>query len=85
MASRRSLGAHGPEGVSVPLSVTHDVLAQLVCTQRPTVTSALTRLTDVGRIRRRTDKTWLLAPEPPPVPARVRAQLDAATASRPTD
>jgi CRP/FNR family transcriptional regulator, cyclic AMP receptor protein len=74
-------GRVGPDGVSVPLPVTHDVLAQLVCAQRPTVTSALTRLTDDGRIRRRTDKTWLLAPEPPPVPARVRAYLDAATIS----
>jgi CRP/FNR family cyclic AMP-dependent transcriptional regulator len=68
-------GRVGPAGVSVPLPVTHDVLAQLVCAQRPTVTSALRRLTDEGRIRRRADKTWLLAPEPPPVSARVRAHL----------
>jgi DNA-binding GntR family transcriptional regulator len=53
------------------------VLAQLVCAQRPTVTSALKRLSDQGQIRRRNDKTWLLAPEPPTVPARVRAQLEA--------
>jgi CRP/FNR family transcriptional regulator, cyclic AMP receptor protein len=71
-------GRMGPEGVSVPLPVTHDVLAQLVCAQRPTVTSALRRLTVDGRIRRRADKTWVLAPEPPPAHARVRAQLDAA-------
>jgi CRP/FNR family transcriptional regulator, cyclic AMP receptor protein len=69
-------GRMGPDGVTVPLPVTHDVLAQLVCAQRPTVTSALKRLSDQGRIRRRSDKTWLLAPEPPPVPARVRAQLE---------
>jgi hypothetical protein len=67
----------GPDGVTVPLPVTHDVLAQLVCAQRPTVTSALKRLADRGQIRRRHDKTWLLAPEPPAVPARVRAQLEA--------
>jgi len=72
-------GRVGPDGVSVPLPVTHDVLAQLVCAQRPTVTSALRRLTDDGRIRRRPDRTWLLAPEPPPMPAGVRAHLDAAT------
>jgi CRP/FNR family transcriptional regulator, cyclic AMP receptor protein len=66
-------GRMGPDGVAVPLPVTHDVLAQLVCAQRPTVTSALKRLTDEGRIRRRHDKTWLLAPKPPRVPARVRA------------
>jgi hypothetical protein len=70
-------GRMGPDGVTVPLPVTHDVLAQLVCAQRPTVTSALKRLADRGQIRRRHDKTWLLAPEPPAVPARVRAQLEA--------
>ena len=59
------------------LPVTHDVLAQLVCAQRPTVESALKRLSDQGQIRRRSGKTWLLAPEPPPVAATVRAQLDA--------
>jgi CRP-like cAMP-binding protein len=73
-------GRVGPEGVAVPLPVTHDVIAQLVCAQRPTVTSALKRLTDEGRIRRRADKTWLLAQQPPAVPARVRAQLGTAPA-----
>jgi CRP-like cAMP-binding protein len=67
----------GPEGVTVPLPVTHDVLAQLVCAQRPTVTSALKRLSDRGQIRRRSDKTWLLAPEPPTISTRVREQLEA--------
>lgn len=70
-------GRMGPDGVSVPLPVTHDVLAQLVCAQRPTVTSALKRLSDQGQIRRRSDKSWLLAPEPPPVAAGVREQLEA--------
>jgi CRP/FNR family transcriptional regulator, cyclic AMP receptor protein len=59
-----------PEGVVVPLPVTHDVLAQLVCTQRPTVTSALRRLSAAGALRRRPDGTWLLHPEPPPAPKR---------------
>jgi CRP/FNR family cyclic AMP-dependent transcriptional regulator len=77
-------GRMGPDGVAVPLPVTHDVLAQLVCAQRPTVTSALKRLTDQGKIRRRADKTWLLAPEPPPAAARVRAWLEAGTASPPS-
>ena len=70
-------GRVGPEGIAVPLPVTHDVLAQLVCAQRPTVTSALRRLTDEGRLRRRPDKTWLLAPDPPSMPAGVREHLDA--------
>ena len=75
-------GRVGPDGVAVPLPVTHDIIAQLVCAQRPTVTSALKRLTSEGKLRRRPDKTWLLAPDPPPAPARVRAQLEAASAAR---
>jgi CRP/FNR family transcriptional regulator, cyclic AMP receptor protein len=63
-------GRVGPEGVTVPLPVTHEVLAQLVCAQRPTVTTALKRLADEGRLSRKRDRTWLLAPEPPPAPGR---------------
>jgi hypothetical protein len=67
-----------PDGVVVPLPVTHDVLAQLVCVQRPTVTSGLRRLSESGQIRRLRDKSWLLSPEPPPAPTRsVRAGLAA--------
>ena len=54
-----------PDGVVVPLPVTHDVLAQLIGVQRPTVTSALGRLSDAGLIQRQADKTWLLRPDPP--------------------
>jgi hypothetical protein len=57
-----------PDGVHVPLPVTHDVLAQLVCAQRPTVTSALRRLTDAGLLTRRRDRTWLLASDSRPEP-----------------
>lgn len=53
------------DGVLVPLPVTHDVLAQLIGVQRPTVTSALRRLSDAGLIRRQDDKTWLLRRKPP--------------------
>ena len=58
-------GRVGPDGVAVPLPVTHEMLSQLVCAQRPTVTSSLQRLAADGRLRRRRDRTWLLAPEPP--------------------
>ncbi len=51
-----------PDGVLVPLRVTHDTLAQLAGAQRPTVTSALTRLTHAGRLKRLPDRTWLLTP-----------------------
>ncbi len=66
-------GRVGPDGVTVPLPVTHEVLSQLVCAQRPTVSSALKRLADEGRLQRKRDRTWLLAPEPPPAPVRRRA------------
>ncbi len=59
-----------PDGVLVPLPVTHDVLAQLVCAQRPTVTSALRRLSDAGKLQRQSDRSWLLSHEPPPGPRR---------------
>ena len=51
-----------PDGVLVPLRVTHDVLAELVGAQRPTVTSALQRLIRAGQIKRLPDKTWVLTP-----------------------
>lgn len=53
-----------PDGVLVPLRVTHDVLAELVGAQRPTVTSALQRLIRAGEIKRLPDRTWVLTPSP---------------------
>ena len=49
-----------PDGVLVPLRVTHDVLAELVGAQRPTVTTALQRLVREGRLKRLPDRTWVL-------------------------
>ena len=69
-----------PDGVLVPLPVTHDVMAQLVCAQRPTVTSAVRRLTEAGRLRRCHDRTWLLSPDmQPPAPPPARPLVAAAT------
>jgi CRP/FNR family cyclic AMP-dependent transcriptional regulator len=61
-------GRVAPEGVIVPLRLTHDVIAQLVCAQRPTVTAALQVLDRDGRLQRRRDRSWLLSPELPPPP-----------------
>jgi CRP/FNR family transcriptional regulator, cyclic AMP receptor protein len=44
-------GRVGPEGVVLPLSLTHSVLADLVAARRPTVTSALSELTGQGLVR----------------------------------
>jgi CRP-like cAMP-binding protein len=68
-----------PDGVLVPVRVTHDVLAQLVGAHRPTVTSSLRRLTQAGLVRRCPDRSWLLAPDPPSWTTALR---EASTASR---
>jgi len=65
-------GRVGPDGVAVPLPVTHEMLSQLVGAKRPTVTTSLQRLAADGRLRRRRDRAWLLAHEPPPALGRGR-------------
>jgi CRP/FNR family cyclic AMP-dependent transcriptional regulator len=52
-------------GTSVPLSLTHDVLGELIGARRPTVTLALGELSERGALVRQ-DRGWLLV-EPPPV------------------
>ena len=54
-----------PEGVVVPLKLTHETLARLVGAQRPSVTTALRQLEEEGRLRRTADRSWLLEGEPP--------------------
>ncbi len=57
-------GRVGSEGVTVPLRLTHAVLAELVAARRPTVTSALTLLGRRGLVRS-TGQGWLLTGEAP--------------------
>jgi hypothetical protein len=57
-------GRVGPEGVRVPLDVTHQVLADLVASRRPSVTTALTSLERQGLVRR-AHPGWVLCGEPP--------------------
>ncbi len=57
-------GRVGSDGVTVPLRLTHAVLAELVAARRPTVTSALTLLSKRGIVRS-TDNGWLLSGESP--------------------
>jgi hypothetical protein len=52
------------DGVHVELPLTHEVLSQLAAARRPSVSGALTRLADQGRVRRNRN-TWVLAGEPP--------------------
>jgi CRP/FNR family cyclic AMP-dependent transcriptional regulator len=54
-----------PDGVAVPLKLTHETLARLVGAQRPSVTTALRQLQDERRLRRTADRAWLLQGDPP--------------------
>lgn len=55
-----------PDGVHVPIPLTHEVLAHLTCMRRPTASSALTRLRRLGELERFPDGTWLLLGDGPP-------------------
>lgn len=49
-----------PDGVHVPVRLTHELIAQLIGAQRPTVTTGLGELQRAGRLIKRPDRTWLL-------------------------
>lgn len=54
-----------PDGISVRLRISHEVLGQLVGCRRASVTTALRHIDESGLIVRRTDGTWLLRGAPP--------------------
>jgi CRP-like cAMP-binding protein len=53
------------EGVVVPLRLSHELLAELVFAQRPSVTRSLHALGERRRVLRRPGGDWLLLGEPP--------------------
>jgi CRP/FNR family cyclic AMP-dependent transcriptional regulator len=53
-----------PDGIRIPLRLTHELLADLVASRRPSVTSALQQLTRQGHISKAGD-AWILHGEPP--------------------
>ena len=53
-------GHVGPEGVTIPLRLTHQALGRLVRAQRPSVTASLRRLAERGLICRDDAGFWLL-------------------------
>jgi CRP/FNR family transcriptional regulator, cyclic AMP receptor protein len=77
-------GRVGPKGVSVPLPVTHQMLAGIIGAQRPSVTSALGELRRAGVVERQPDGTWLLHGAPPEEMAQVAA-IAAGRPLSPTD
>jgi len=62
-------GRMTPEGVALPMTLSHRMLGQLVGARRPTVSTALSQLVSEGEIRRRDDGTWLLTGSPVGLPA----------------
>lgn len=67
-------GRVGPEGITVPIRITHHLLAGVVGAQRPSVTTALGALRRDGLVERRPDGSWLLHGEPPSELGHVEGQ-----------
>lgn len=65
-----------PEGIVLPLKLTHETLARLVGAQRPSVTTALRQLDEDGRVQRTADRSWLLRGDPPDTQARAHGSAD---------
>ncbi|MFL5909129.1 MAG: Crp/Fnr family transcriptional regulator [Gaiellaceae bacterium] len=66
-----------PDGVRVPMRLTHQTLGRLVGAQRPSVTTALKQLADGGHVVRMADGTWLLRGDPPATLESIRATATA--------
>src|SRR2546430_1633221 len=56
-----SWGRVGPDGILVPIPLTHEAIGQMIGSRRPTVTLALQTVTRQGRLQR-VDGGWLLPP-----------------------
>lgn len=54
-----------PEGIVLDLPISHAQLAGIVAAQRPSVSTAVVRLEDQGRLVRAARRTWLLSGDPP--------------------
>lgn len=68
-------GRVGPDGVRIPLRLTHDVLAELVGARRPSVSNALGRLRRRGLVSDIPGGGWLLHGSPPEELAEVRRSV----------
>ena len=58
-----------PDGIVVPLTLSHRLLAEIVGARRPTVTVGIAALERRGKLLRLDDASWLLLGEPPGAPA----------------
>lgn len=55
-----------PDGIVIPVGLTHRTIGRIVGLRRPSVTTALAHLAGDGELTRRFDGTWLLAQARPP-------------------
>jgi CRP/FNR family cyclic AMP-dependent transcriptional regulator len=53
-----------PDGIHLELRLTHELISNLVAGRRPSVSSALGRLAEDGRLRREGSR-WVLNGQPP--------------------
>ena len=58
-------GRVGPDGVRLPIALTHATLGRFVGARRPTVSLALTELREAGRVDRDDEGSWILRGDPP--------------------
>lgn len=58
-------GTVTPAGVRLDLRLTHETLAEVTGARRPSVTTALKRLVDEGRVHSLSRSRWLLLGDPP--------------------
>lgn len=71
-----------PEGTVLDLPVSHEMLAHVVASQRPSVTTALGALREGGRISRDRKGCWLLAGDPPRALLPLYEQVGMAASAR---
>jgi hypothetical protein len=66
-----------PEGVRIALPLSHGMIAKLVGSRRPTVTTAMGKLREEGKILRTEDGAWVLCGPPPEDLRNVRGGVGA--------
>jgi hypothetical protein len=63
------------DGIVMPLPLPHRIIATLVGARRPTVSTAIARLSEDGTVERRPDGGWLLRGEPVGLPTAAAARF----------
>jgi len=74
-----------PQGVRLDIRLTHEVLAAVTGARRPSVSTALKRLTQQGRIQSRPRSRWLLLGQPPAELHKLHEEARRPSARQPND